>query len=706
MVLPMAMFDPAVKPRVVPGISNHAMIGNLRSAAMVSEDASIESYCVPYFDSPSVFARIVDAKKGGHFSIQPRDMKCMIKQSYLPSSNVLSTKFLHEDAVGQVIDLLVPKKAMEPGKTHLPWLIRRVKVLRGKMTFRLECAPAFNYARDEHKLEIIEDDSQVDSGKYKKQKALFTSSDVTMDLRVVVSGENITSEAAQTEAEQAKINAGTDGGKEFQGEGGPEVIFKELDLSKDGLLSNAVYSEFEVNAGEIVDFIFRDIPVGGFELKTEKGKATMAFAEELGVSLVDLTKAASKIRSPIDPVLNGHLVENLIRNTTHYWKNWIAKSTYRGRWREVVHRQALTLKMLIYEETGAIIAAPTFSLPEEIGGERNWDYRYTWIRDSSFSCYAFIRLGFTDEANAFMEYLMRVATDERDDGTLQIMYTIHGGKKAPEEVLDHLAGHRDSQPVRIGNGAVDHLQLDIYGELLDAIYLTQRLSKPLSWDRWRAVRRMVDWVCDNWDQPDLSIWEVRDQKKHFVYSKIMLWVAVDRGIRLSEKRSLPLPQREKWLGVRDKIYEQVMEKGWNEEKQFFAQSYENLEVLDSAVLVMSLTFFLSAADPRFRSTLEQILKVPELGGLTSNNLVHRYDQEKAEDGMDGKEGAFSLCTLWAVEALTRAGEFDKECVERAETMFEDFLGYGNHKNGLKEDYLTQLYLVPKFLQLFIHPKIK
>jgi len=255
----------------------------------------------------------------------------------------------------------------------------------------------------------------------------------------------------------------------------------------------------------------------------------------------------------------------------------------------------------------------------------------------------------------------------------------------PEEELDHLEGHKGSKPVRIGNGASDHVQLDIYGELMDAVYLAQKSSKPLSWDMWKSVREIVDYACTQWDKPDLSIWEVRGEKKNFLYSKIMIWVSIDRGLRLADKRSLPLPQRAKWLETRDKLYEEIMEKGWNEKEGFFAQAYESLDVVDSAVLVMPLVFFMSAADPRFRSTLDRILKTPEKGGLCANNLIFRYDTDKVEDGVGGSEGAFSLCTLWGIEALTRAGAFDRSLLPRATAMLEDFLGYGNHVGLFSEE---------------------
>ncbi|KAA1468582.1 glycoside hydrolase family 15 protein [Dentipellis sp. KUC8613] len=633
-------------------ISDHGLIGNLRTAALVSVDGSIESYCVPDFDSPSVFARILDKEKGGHFSITPA-VPFSPKQNYLPSSNVLQTKFLNDEGVVSVTDFLPRNPSTAAHKPLLHWLVRRVEVIRGQMPVRVECAPAFNYARTSHETSIVADDSVIpslDGLPTSQQKAIFKSEGLTLDLRYV--------------AESLIDNVAV-----------PKVELQLLDLSKKGHKGQAVGLDLQLSEGQAVTFVLRTPSEGS---GGQKMQPTEEHAQQFGVSLAKLIKGASTLREKDDPLLSKDLLRELLLGTNNYWNAWIRKSTYSGSWKEAVHRSALALKLLIYEPTGAVVASPTFSLPEYIGGTRNWDYRASWIRDSSFTLYALIRLGFTHEANAYMDFIFDRLKDRNPDGSLQIMYTIHGEKLFPEEELLHLDGHKGSKPVRIGNGAIDHIQLDIYGELLDCIYLGQKYGRPLSYDTWVAVRDLVDFVVQHCNDPDLSIWEVRNKKRHFTYSKIMMWVAIDRGLRLADKRSLPCPHRLKWLETRDELYENIMQRAWNPERQVFGQSYEETHILDSAVLIMPLVFFSTAPDPRFVSTLKAILKTPERGGLTANNLVYRYNTQESDDGVGGEEGTFCLCTLWCVEALTRAGEFDPAMLSKAVSMFEDFLQYTNH----------------------------
>lgn len=628
-------------------IHDHALIGNLRTAALISVDGSVESYCVPYFDSPSIFARILDKNKGGHFSINPRaDVKHTVKQAYLPSSNVLTTKFLSEDGVAVVTDFLPRQHEQNTDKPLLFWLIRRVEVIRGRMPIRMECAPAFDYARGRHETDFVADTSvEVTT----QSKVVFKSEHLSLDLRYVAEG--------------------------IDGIPAPVCKLRPLDLTKQGHLGLSAYADIDLVDGQAVTFVLR-VPPGHQTL--DDRRPTKEQIEKLGIPVDVVVKGAQKLRSKEDPMLTGELVRSLLNDTNKYWQGWISRSTYKGRWREAVHRSALALKLLIFEPTGAVVASPTFSLPEFIGGARNWDYRYSWIRDSSFTLYALIRLGFTAEANAFMEFIFCRLQQRNPDGSLQIMYTIHGGSELEELELHHLDGHKGSRPVRIGNGAADHVQLDIYGELMDCIYLGQKFGKPLSYDIWVEVRELVDYVIKHVDDQDLSIWEVRSMKRHFTYSKVMMWVAIDRGLRLADKRSLPCPHRSEWLAARDKLYENIMKHAWNPKDHFFGQSYEDKTVVDSAVVIMPLVFFAAPTDPRFISTLDRILSSRERGGLTANGLVYRYDTSKADDGVGGEEGTFGLCTLWCIEALTRVGAYDRPRLDRAVRMFEDFLQYSNH----------------------------
>jgi len=395
--------------------------------------------------------------------------------------------------------------------------------------------------------------------------------------------------------------------------------------------------------------------------------------------------------------------------TTTYWRTWLGRSTYKGRWREMVHRSALLLKLLTFEETGAIIAAPTTSVPETVGGNRNWDYRYTWIRDAAFTLYAFLRLGFTEEATNFMSFLSKVTAKAaemdpkrlKERGPLQVMYKIDGSLEIPEQTLDHLSGYRGSSPVRIGNGAYSQMQLDIYGELLDSLYLFNKYAAPLSYDCWMGTVKMVEWVCDNWMREDEGIWEVRSERHHFVYSKVMCWVCVDRALRLADRRSFPAP-RDRWMKVRDEIYLDVMKNGWNEEKQTFVQYYGS-DTLDASALIMPLVFFTAPNDPRLVKTLDAVLKPITQGGLTKNSLVYRYDLDKTCDGIFGaEEGTFNMCSFWLIEALTRVSRHYHDRMHDARQKFEEILSYANHLGLYAEELSTSGQQLGNFPQAFSH----
>ena len=383
----------------------------------------------------------------------------------------------------------------------------------------------------------------------------------------------------------------------------------------------------------------------------------------------------------------------LFDDTVRYWRHWLQSSSYTGRWREMVHRSALTLKLLTYEPTGAIVAAPTCSLPELIGGERNWDYRYVWMRDAAFSVYALIRLGFTDEAEAFNRWTAaRIAEREGGaaGGPLQTMYRIDGGADLEESELDNLRGHAGSAPVRVGNAAAGQLQLDIYGELIDSIYLYDKYGNPISHDTWIALTGIVDWLCEHWDQDDAGIWEIRGDWSGHTFSRLMCWVAIERMIRMARNRGLPA-DIVAWSRTRDEIYAQIMERGFNEESQAFVGRLDD-GVLDASLLLMPMVKFCSPKDPRFLSTLKAIET-----SLVADTLVYRYDPEAAPDGLEGKEGTFSICSFWYVEALTRAGR-----LEDARLALEKMFTYANHLGLYAEEVSATGELRGNFPQAFTH----
>ncbi len=366
-------------------------------------------------------------------------------------------------------------------------------------------------------------------------------------------------------------------------------------------------------------------------------------------------------------------LDKLEARTCAYWRRWLSKCTYSGRWWEMVHRSALVLELLAYAPTGAVIAAPTTSLPEWIGGERNWDYRFNWIRDAAFTVYALLRIGLTDEADRFMSWIENRCAELAEEGPLQTVYAVDGGRDLQEQNLEYLDGYRGSRPVRIGTDAFRQLQLDIYGPLIDAVYLYNKYARPITSVLWRDVRRLINWLCDSWSQADRGIWELRGEAHQLVHSKLMCWVALDRGLRLATQRSLPA-ELDRWIRCRDRIYEEVMTKGWSERRQAFTQSYGS-DTLDAAVLMMPLVFFLAPADPRLKSTVDAICRPVSEGGLMTDGMLYRYRSPSSfpEDGLSGDEGTFNICTMWLVDALTRMGR-----IRDAHWLFEKVLSRANH----------------------------
>jgi GH15 family glucan-1,4-alpha-glucosidase len=579
-------------------IADHGIIGDLHTVALVGANGTIDWYCCPAFDSPSVFASILDKEKGGFYRIRPADDDWSSRQLYFPDTNVLITRFFTEQGVAEQQAFMPIARTGDERHRHR--LIRRILCVRGGLRFQLVLQPRFNYGRDSHTTH------QHEHG------VVFESDTLCLALQATT----------------------------------PFACDDE-----------GVHGEFSLKAGQSVTFVLEQVEQGYVPRRYEEEETREAY-----------------------------------ERTIAFWRKWLSQSEYRGRWREMVQRSALTLKLLTYQPTGAIVAAPTTSLPETIGGTRNWDYRYTWIRDAAFSLYGLLRLGFTEEAGAFMDWLtdrFREGAESEGD-PLQTMYGIDGRTELPEETLDHFEGYRGSGPVRIGNGAANQLQLDIYGELIDSVYLFNKYGRPIYHEAWEDLRRLVDWVGENWDEPDEGIWETRGGRRDFTFSRLMCWVAVERAVRMARQRGLPADLVQ-WMRHRDDIYEQIMERGWSEERGAFVQHYGS-DVLDASLLLMPLVKFIAPTDPRWLSTLDAISSE-----LVSDSLVYRYNPEVFQDGLNEDEGTFSICSFWYVEALTRAGKVDE-----ARLAFEKMLTYANHLGLYSEEIGRSGELVGNFPQAFTH----
>ncbi|MGW0161425.1 glycoside hydrolase family 15 protein [Mycobacterium sp. NPDC003323] len=583
-------------------IAQHGLIGDLRTCALVGTDGTIDWFCAPRFDSPSVFAAILDDESGGSWRLTPCTEVTRTQQFYYPDTAVLITRFLTEDGVVEVHDFMPVLTADEPD--HRQRLVRRVKAVRGTMRLRMRLDARPDYAR------------QSCTAEHAGAGVLITGDGVRLGL----------------------------------------IASTDLDI-EDSDENSFVTADFTLSTGDTALFVL-EMLADGDEVSTDSMNRT----------------------------------EALFDATVSFWRNWVSTSGYTGRWRETVHRSAITLKLLTHEPSGAIIAAPTTSLPAPVGGSRNWDYRYVWIRDAGFSMYALLRLGFLNEARQFIRWLSERmgshdGAGDRRLGPLRVLYDIDGN--LPEEQqLDHLAGHRDSKPVRIGNAAAHQLQLDIYGEIIDSVYLFNKHGPGISHDAWCDITDIVDWVAQNWDRTDAGMWEIRDEAQPFTTSRLMCWVAIERAIRIARQRGLPA-DLVAWSRARDEIYDRIMTKSWNADLNSFTR-VEGGEDLDAGLLLMPMLKFMSPADPRFLSTLDAIEK-----HLVTDSLVFRY--EPGTDGLDGLEGTFSICSFWYVEALTRAGR-----LADAQLALEKMFTYANHVGLYAEQVSATGDQVGNFPQAFTH----
>lgn len=582
-----------VEPSVYTPIEGYGVTGNLHTIALVSLQGSIDYLPFMRIDSPTVFLTILDKKQGGYFSIQPQNGVINSRQFYLQHTNILVTRFYTKTGVVEVTDFM-PVNEHEFNCA----VIRKVNAVIGNVDMKMECLPAFNYARSPHTA-VRQNNGILFSSDNNQQTSVYLTSDARID-------------------------------------------------------------------------IVADKAVSTFTVKESSSFYFLLEAEH---------SVKQRTSQPED------YVEISFKTTYDYWKQWTSKIKYHGEWKDEVFRSALVLKLLISQKYGSPVAAATFGLPEAIGGERNWDYRYTWIRDAAFTMYSFMELGLYDEADKFIEWIKRQTANDN----LQLVYAVDGTKELPEEELTHLEGYKASKPVRIGNGAYAQTQIDIYGELLDTVYIFVTYARPITLEFWEEITRQVQFLVNNWQQPDQSIWEVRSEKKEFLYTRVMSWVAVDRAIKIAEHCSFSYPLLE-WRQVREEIYKDVLTNFWDASKETFVQ-YKGSKKADASMLLMPITGFISPYSKYWQSTLKAIQSE-----LVSDVLVYRYkNDEKTVDKFRGKEGTFTICSFWYVQALAKGGE-----AEKARMKFEKLLTYANHLGLYAEQIGLMGEHLGNFPQAFTH----
>jgi GH15 family glucan-1,4-alpha-glucosidase len=615
-------------------INSYGIIGDCHSVVLIAPDGSVDWGCLPDFDSPAIFCRLLDAERGGYFQIAPSDGMIPGSQRYLRGSNVLQTSFASIKGEIVLTDFMPvktlsawPYKGMdnntwmhEDGSCHC--LVRAVECKHGEMSVTVKLKVSPQYAASSSEVSLLPGNlGALISGGQQHVALAIIGADLVPSFAIAVTQEH--------EERHPTIEA-----------------------------------QFTLCEGE-----------------------RLLFAVGMGRT----AQAASRL---VESELHQRDFSAELAHTLHCWRAWIASCTYQsGSYAEWVERSALTLKLMTYAPTGAIVAAPTTSLPEDLGGVRNWDYRFTWLRDATFTLYAFNVLGFTDEARAFTHWLRRLSFANGED--LQIMYGIRGERDLTEQELSHLSGYRDSAPVRIGNGAAEQKQLDAFGEILDCIYLYhrqgcfERYGESLEGPLWAMIRSLVDHVCDHWQEPDFGIWEVRGGPHHFVYSKVMCWVALDRGIRIAKQLHLEA-DFSRWTIVRDQIRADILVRGYNTAIGAFTQSYDDT-ALDAANLLLPLVGFIAPDDPRMRSTVDRTMEK-----LTDEHgFLYRY---LSDDGLEGREGTFTICTFWLVDNLAMQGRVDE-----ARSLFERLLKYAGRLKLFSEEFDSQTGMaLGNYPQAFTH----
>ncbi len=575
-------------------IEDYAVIGDLHTAAIVGLDGSIDWLCLPHFDSPSCFSRLLGDEEHGYWQIRPAGDPKTIKacrRQYRDGSLVLETEFDTAKGTVRITDCM-------PLRDSHPHVVRLVEGIKGTVDMRMELALRFDYG------EVV---------------PWVTSSEGLMRMRA-----------------------------------GPDAValWHHVDLVGEGLRTVA---DFTVHEGQVVPFTFVWYP-----------------SHEDPPPPLDATYAISL--------------------TDTYWKEWTAQCTYDGNWRDAVVRSLLTLKALTFEPTGGIVAAATTSLPEALGGSRNWDYRYCWLRDATLTLESLMRGGYFEEAMSWRDWLLRAVAG--DVSQLQIMYGPAGERRLEEWEASWLPGYEGSAPVRIGNAASGQYQLDVYGEVMSALYASAHAEGIHSKAAWDLQIQLVKFLEKGWAEPDDGIWEVRGPRRHFTHSKVMAWVAVDRAVRTLEEWPELEGPLEEWRMLRHQIFTEVCEKGYNEKVGAFTQFYGS-DQLDASVLMIPLVGFLPPSDPRVVSTVEAVERE-----LVDDGFVLRYRtaEDGSVDGLTGREGAFLACSFWLVDCLHMIGRQDD-----AKELFERLLSLRNDLGLLSEEYdAVAGRLVGNFPQAFSH----
>ncbi|TCJ16832.1 glycoside hydrolase family 15 protein [Rubrobacter taiwanensis] len=580
--------------RRYPPISSYGFLSDTHTAALVGPDAAVEWFCVPRFDAPSIFARMLDRERGGAFelSVEGADRPA---QRYLGDTLVLESRFEGRTGAAVAFDFLAVRRVAgdELAAGHI--LVRLVRCESGSVRVRAGIDARPGYGAEEIEWQ-------------RRDRNLWRAADPELWV----------SSDAPLELEGSRLSA-----------------------------------EAELREGEAAAF-------------------ALGYAGEPPRS-VDADAAGS-----------------LLEQTCRAWQEWAGHCRYDGVAREAVVRSALVLRGLAFDETGALVAAPTTSLPEELGGERNWDYRFTWHRDASLLVLALFRLGYEEEGRRYMDFLLSQCTVRRD--RLAPMAGIGGEPESEERTLDHLEGYASSRPVRTGNEAYEQVQLDTYGHVLDAAFVYRELTGDLAPEHWPVLQRLVDLVCERWREPDHGVWEIRVEKRQHTYSKMMAWVCLDRGIRLAEMLEDTEAPLERWRRAREEVYRDVLERGYDKERGAFTQVYGE-RPLDAAVLHAPLMGFLPGDDPRMISTIDRLIE--ELGA--GEALLYRYDTTRVDDGVPGHEGAFLMCSFDLVSALVLAGR-----VEEARRRFEWLLEHASPLGLFSEELSPDGEALGNYPQAFTH----